>query len=92
MLIFYVVLAGRDKVTDAGRATSCSCKVKAPSLQQKVQKKDIPKKWVLTGKQFEDLIRKTKEKQNCRLFKKSMEHKDTLKVLLNKALVSRKRI
>ena len=43
MLNFYVVLAGRDKVTDAGRATSRSCKFKAPSLQQKVQKKTFRK-------------------------------------------------
>ena len=43
---FYVVLAGHNKVSDEGRATTCRRKFKAPSLQTKVQKtKDIPKTW-----------------------------------------------
>ena len=55
MFNFYVVLAGHDMVTDAGRATTCRRKFKAPWLQTKVQKmKDLPKAWVLTGKQFEN--------------------------------------
>ena len=54
---FYVVLAGRDMVTDAGRATTCRRKFKAPSLQTKSTKKDHPRIWVLTGKQFEDFRR-----------------------------------
>ena len=32
MFNFYVVLAGHDKVTDAGRAATCRCKFKVPSL------------------------------------------------------------
>ena len=41
---FYVVLAGHDVVTDAGRATTCRRNFKTPWLQTKVQKmKDHPK-------------------------------------------------
>ena len=55
MFNFDVILAGHDMVTDAGRAATCRRKCKAPCLQTKVQKmKDLPKTWVLTGKQFED--------------------------------------
>ena len=42
MFNFYVVLAGHDMVTDAGRATTCRRKVKAPWLQTKVQKNEGP--------------------------------------------------
>ena len=38
MFNFYVVSAGHDMVTDAGRATTCRRKFKAPWLQTKVQK------------------------------------------------------
>ena len=56
MFNFYVILAGHDMVTDAGRATKCKRKCKTPCLQTKVWKmKDLSKTWVLTGKQFEDL-------------------------------------
>ena len=55
MFKFYVVLAGHDKVTDAGRATTFRRKCKTPCLQTKVLKTvDLSKTWVLTGKQFED--------------------------------------
>ena len=55
MFNFYVVLAGHEKVSDAGRATTCRRQCKAPCLQTKVKKmKDLSKTWVLTGKQFED--------------------------------------
>ena len=48
---FYVVLASHDMVTDAGRATTCRRKFKAPWFQTKIQKtKGFPKTWVLTGK------------------------------------------
>ena len=42
MFNFYVVLAGHDKVSDAGRATTCRRKFKAPSLQTKCTKKEGP--------------------------------------------------
>ena len=42
MFNFYVVLAGHDKVNDAGRATTCRRKFKAPSLQTKCTKKEGP--------------------------------------------------
>ena len=38
----YVVLAGHDKVTDAGRASKCRRKLKAPSLQTKSTKNEGP--------------------------------------------------
>ena len=51
MFNFDVLLAGHDMVTDAGRATTCKRKRKAPCLQTKVSKiKDLSKAWVLTGK------------------------------------------
>ena len=54
MFNLYVVYAGHDTVTDVGKATTRRRKFKAP-LVQKVQKmKDLPKTWVLTGKQFEN--------------------------------------
>ena len=44
MFNLYVVLAGLDKVTDAGRATTCRQKFKAQSFQTKSQKmNDLPK-------------------------------------------------
>ena len=59
MFNFYVVLAGHDNFTDAGRAATCRRKFKASSLQTKVQKtKSISKTWVLTRKQFEEFRRK----------------------------------
>ena len=42
MFNFYVVLAGHDKVSDAGRATTCRRKLKAPSLQTKSTKNEVP--------------------------------------------------
>ena len=42
MFNFYVVLAGHSKVTDAGRATMCRLKIKAPSLQTKSTKNGRP--------------------------------------------------
>ena len=56
---FYVVSAGHDMVTEAGRATTRRLKFKAPSVQKM---KDRPKTWVLTGKQFEEF---RLEKFNC---------------------------
>ena len=47
MFNFYVVLAGHDKVTDAGRAATCRGNFKTPPLQRKIQKmKVLPKTWV----------------------------------------------
>ena len=56
----YVVLASHDKVSDTGRATTCRCKFKAPSLQTKSTKIEEPSEnTVLNGKQFEDFRQKT---------------------------------
>ena len=47
-------------------------KFKAPSLQTKVQKmKDLSKRWVLKGKQFEEFRRKKGQKHYSRPFKKT---------------------
>ena len=40
MFNFYVILAGHDMVTDAGRATTCKRKCKAPCLQTKSTKSE----------------------------------------------------
>ena len=40
MFNFYVVLAGHDKVNDAGRASTCRQKFKALSLQTKSTKNE----------------------------------------------------
>ena len=58
MFNFYAFLAGHDKVSDAGRATTCRRKFKDPSIQNVQKMKDLPKTWVLRGKQFEDIRRK----------------------------------
>ena len=42
MFNFYVVLVGHNKVNDAGRATTCRRKFKAPSLQTKCTKNEGP--------------------------------------------------
>ena len=42
MFNFYVVLAGHDKVSDAGVATTCRREFKAPSLQIKSTKIEGP--------------------------------------------------
>ena len=51
MFNVYVVSAGHNMVTDSGRATTRRRKFKASSVQKM---KDLPKTWVLLGKQFED--------------------------------------
>ena len=40
MINFYVVSAGHDMVTDAGRATTCRRKIKAPWFQTKSTKNE----------------------------------------------------
>ena len=60
---FSVVLAGHDKVCDAGRTTKCRPIFKAPSLQTKLQNmKDLSRTWVLTGNRFEDFRQKNYRK------------------------------
>ena len=55
----YVALAGHDKVTDTGRATTCRCKFKAPSLQTKCAKNEEHFEIMgFNGKQFEDFRQK----------------------------------
>ena len=55
---FYVVLAGHDMVTDAGRASTFGRIFNSLHYKRKVQKmKDLPKTWALTENQFEDFRR-----------------------------------
>ena len=53
MFNFYVFSAGQEKIIDAGRATTCRHKFRAPSVQKVQKMKGLPKTWVLKGKQFE---------------------------------------
>ena len=63
MFNFDLILAGHGMISDAGRATTCRRKFTAPSLRTKCTKmKDLPKTWVLRGKQFEDFRRKKKNR------------------------------
>ena len=65
MFNFDLILAGHDMVSDASRATTCRRKFKAPSLRKNEQKmKDLPKTWILRGKQFEVFRRKKKEQKH----------------------------
>ena len=91
MFNFYVVLAGNDKVTDAGRATTCRRKFKAPCLQTKLQKlKDLSKTWVLTGKRFEDFGRKKDQNHYSRPFRKPNGTQEPQSHQLNMARVNSK--
>ena len=44
MFNFYVVSMGHDTVTDAGRATTCRRKFKAPWLQTEITKIEVSSK------------------------------------------------
>ena len=53
--MFYVVMAGDDKTTDASRATRCRRNLKAPSLQTKSTKNQGPPvNMGFNGKKFSD--------------------------------------
>ena len=81
MFNFDVSMAGHEKVTDAGRATTCRRKCKALCLQTKVSKmKELPKTWVLIGKQFEHSGRLIEQKHCSQLFRKTESSARTLKV------------
>ena len=61
---FYVILAGHDMSTDAGRATKCSWYFEAPWLETKVQLKEDISKMIFTKKPFEHFRRRKELKQN----------------------------
>ena len=76
MFNIFVILAGYDFVTDAGRAIICRPKSQPHHYEQKVQKmKDFSKTWVRRGKQFEDFRGEKEQKQTSRHFVKT--HCDT---------------
>ena len=80
MFNFYVVFAGLDIVTGAGTATTCRCKVKAPSLKTKGTKmKNLSKTLVSRKKPFEDLRRKKEQQQFSRHLKKPQWDTKTIK-------------
>ena len=59
MFNLYVVLAGQDKVSDAGRATTCRPNFKALSLQTKSIKNEGPSEnMIFSKKPFEDFNEK----------------------------------
>ena len=61
MFNFYVVSAGHDMVTDAGRATTCRSIFIAPPLHRKVQKtKVLPKTWVSPNNRLNNSDQKLK--------------------------------
>ena len=56
MINVYVVLAGHDMITDAGRATTCRRILKPHHYKQEVHKtKDLSETWDSTAKTFEDI-------------------------------------
>ena len=58
MFTFYVVLAGRDSVTDRAGLTHPGGSSKPHHYKEKLQKiEDIAKTWILTAKQFEEFPR-----------------------------------
>ena len=78
MFNFYVVLAGHDKVTDAGRATTRRCRFKALSLQTKSTKiEGLPKTWVITGNSLKISDEKKRTEKFFSTFQKSpVGHED----------------
>ena len=60
MFNFYADLVGHDMVIHTGKATKCRCKFKAPSLQTKSTKNEVPfETWVLTENNLKIQTKKT---------------------------------
>ena len=81
MFKFYVVLAGHDKVSDAGRATTCRLKLKAPSLQTKDTKTEgafenmsFSKKNVCFNKKKQTFSHDQTTPWNTRVLSKTIEY------------------
>ena len=78
MFNLYVVLAGHDKVTDAGRANMCMLKVNGPSLPTKYRKWRTFRKH---GFYWENSLKIADEKKNRNytldLLKNPLEHQDS---------------
>ena len=80
MFNFYVVLAGHDKVSDAGRATTCRRKLKAPSLQTKSTKnEEPPENMGFKGKSLKISDEKKEQKHYSQPFKKTQWDTRTLR-------------
>ena len=70
MFYFYVILAGYDMITEAGRATTWTRKFKAPLLRIKSTKNEGPlENMGFKGKTVWRFQRKKEQKQTSRHFK-----------------------
>ena len=77
MFNFYVDSPGHDVVTDTGRATTCRCKFKAPSLQTNFTKNEEHfGNMGFNRKQFEDFKRKKEQKRYFDHSKTPVGHQD----------------
>ena len=73
---FYKISAGHDMVNDAGRATTCRRKLKAPWLQTKgTNMKGILRKWVLAENSLKISTKRT-EKSSHLMENKTKEPQD----------------
>ena len=72
MLNQYANIGALDMITNAGMATRCRQKIKAPWFQTKYKKmKDISKTWVLTDKHFERFQKTNRTKTLFSTFRKT---------------------
>ena len=77
MFKFFIVLAGHDMVTDAGRASTFRRKFEVPSLQTKsTENEGLFKNMGFTENRFEDYRKKFEKEQLSRhLWNNPVEHK-----------------
>ena len=80
---FYVVFAGHDKVGDAGKATTCRRKCKAPSLWTKSTKNEGHSENMGCNGKTVWRFRTIKRTEHCsRLFRKTQSNTRTLKAAI----------
>ena len=73
---FYVILAGHDMITDAGRATICSPKFKAPWLETIVKKWSTFRKHGLKREKGLKILDEKRTKPKISTFRKHLvEHR-----------------
>ena len=74
MFNFCVVLAGSEMVTDIGRATTCTCKFKAASLQKVQKMKEFPKNWATLKNNLKISVEEKEKNFTLRIGKQLEEH------------------